>query len=35
MTPEGEPSFFVLELIEGAAAGRSGRVRYDAAFDAF
>jgi putative acetyltransferase len=34
MTPGGEPSFFVLELSTGAAAGRSGRVRYHSAFDA-
>jgi putative acetyltransferase len=34
MSPGAEPSFFVLELGAGAAAGRSGRVRYHQAFDA-
>jgi len=31
--PELEDSFFALELTPGAARGRSGRVRYAAAFD--
>jgi putative acetyltransferase len=34
MKQGGEPSFFVLELIDGAGAGRAGKVQYHAAFGA-